>query len=91
MKPYSATHARQDFATIAHSVEGGLLVEATRRGKPVAVLLPIAGYRRLMAGRRAFGDALRDFRQATDLKALAIGDELLAGLGDRSPGWQRPW
>lgn len=51
-KKYSIADARDNFPGVVHEVEGGTRIELTRRGKPVAVLLGMGEYERLV-GQRA--------------------------------------
>lgn len=90
-KSYSIAEARDKFATIVHSVEEATAVELTRRGKPVAVLLSIEEYRRLLAGRKSFWNAYTEFRGGVDPRRLGIGPETFEGLRDASPGRETDW
>ena len=83
---YSIAEARHDLAAIVHELEGRDLIELTRRGEPVAVMLSLREYRRLAAGRDRFWDAYGAFREAVDLPRLDIEPELFKGVRDPSPG-----
>jgi prevent-host-death family protein len=83
---YSIAEARHDLAAIVHELEGRDLIELTRRGEPVAVMLSLREYRRLTAGRDGFWDAYRAFREAVDLPKLGIEPEVFEGVRDPSPG-----
>lgn len=83
---YSIAEARHDLAAIVHELESRDLIELTRRGEPVAVMLSLGEYRRLAAGREKFWDAYRVFRETTDLSGLGIEPEVFEGVRDPSPG-----
>jgi antitoxin Phd len=91
-KKYSIAEARDNLPAVVHEVEDGTLVELTRRGKPVAVLLGIDQYEKLAEGRRDFWDAYQEFRRAFDLVQLGIDpDEVFAAVRDPSPGRDFSW
>lgn len=83
---YSIAEARHDLAAIVHELEGRDFIELTRRGEPVAVMLSLREYRRLVAGRDRFWDAYRAFRENVDLARLGIEPEVFEGVRDPSPG-----
>ncbi len=63
------------------------MIELTRHGKRVAVLLSTDEYDRLTSRRPDFWEAYESFRQRYDLKTLGIEpDEFLAGVRDPDPG-----
>lgn len=84
-KRYSIAEARHDLAAIVHELEQEPTIELTRRGEPVAVLLSLAEYRRLLTRQGDFWDAYTAFRaeQAPENADLAA---LLHTARDRSPG-----
>ena len=90
-RSYSIAEARDNFAAIVRYVERDSAVELTRRGEPVAVLLSIEEYRRLLAGRKSFWDAYSEFRDEVDLGELDIEPEIFEGLRDVSPGRETSW
>jgi prevent-host-death family protein len=83
---YSIAEARHDLAAIVHELEGRDLIELTRRGKPVAVMLSLREYRRLTVGREKFWDAYLAFRETVDLSSLGIESDVFEGVRDSSPG-----
>lgn len=85
-KTCSVAEARQNFARLIRSAEGGKAIEITRRGEPVAVLLSAAEYLALTAERPRFTEALAALRAERDVGELRIGDEDFEGLRDESPG-----
>jgi antitoxin Phd len=90
-RSYSIAEARDNFAAIVRAAERDSAIELTRRGKPVAVLLSIDEYRRLLAGRKRFWVAYSEFREGVDLRRLEIGSEVFEGLRDVSPGGETSW
>lgn len=82
---YSVAEARDQLPRLIRRAEAGQAVELTRRGKPVAVIVPVALYQRL-SGSRLFWRALEEYRDRTRLETKRIGDEVFADLRDRSPG-----
>ena len=62
------------------------MVEVTRRGRAVAVLMSMDRYSRLERRRPDFWGALQDFRRATDLEALGVDDAFVDSLRDRTVG-----
>ncbi len=90
-RSYSIAEARDNFAAIVRDVERDSAIELTRRGKPVAVLLSIEEYRRLLGGRKSFWDVYSEFRDGVDLRRLEIEPEIFEGLRDASPGRETSW
>lgn len=90
-KQYSIAQARDRLPSIVHEVEQGAPVELTRRGRPVAVVMSMAEFRRMNPGRPGLAAALAAFRADSDLPALGFADEDFAGLRDRSPGRGFGW
>ena len=90
-RSYSIAEARDHFAAIVRDAERDSAVELTRRGEPVAVLLSIEEYRRLVAGRKNFWDAYSKFRDEVDLRRLGIEPEIFRGLRDVSTGREASW
>ena len=83
---YSIAEARHNLAAIVHEVASTTAIELTRRGEPVAVLLSIDTYRRLLPHAEGFWDAYRTFRSSVTDNDLADAPELFTDLRDRSPG-----
>ncbi|MCB9663698.1 MAG: type II toxin-antitoxin system Phd/YefM family antitoxin [Alphaproteobacteria bacterium] len=77
----SIADAKDQLPRLVHEVEEGRIVEITRRGNPVAVLLSTDAYRRLLPGR---GAVWRDFARlhaALGLDELGVDpDDWLAGV-----------
>lgn len=81
-KQYSVAEARNKFTSVLRAVERGQVIEVTRRGKTIALLLSPRQLKR----RRSFYDALMEFHRKYDVKALGIGPEIWQNVRDKSPG-----
>lgn len=90
-KSYSIAEARNNLAAIVHDVEEESAVGLTRRGRPVAVLLSVEEYRRLLKGRKDFWSAYDEFRNHVDLESLGIEPEVFKGVRDPFPGRELGW
>jgi prevent-host-death family protein len=77
LKQYSIAQARDRFTSLVRSVERESAVELTRRGKPVAVMLSIQEYERLLARQSSFWEAYSAFRERVDLRELGIEPDTL--------------
>lgn len=83
---YSIAEARDRFAALVHDLEHLPLIELTRRGQRVAVILSANEYQRLTAPRVSFRDAYAAFQARHQ---GAPGDDLSGAFDDvrdRSPG-----
>jgi prevent-host-death family protein len=85
-KTISVADARQNFARLIETAERGRVVEITRRGEPVAVLLSAARYSALSGEGKSFTTVVDDLRSRLGVERLGIGDADFAQLRDRSPG-----
>ena len=90
-KSYSIAEARDNFTAMVRDVERASAIELTRRGKPVAVLLSVGEYRRLLEGKKTFWDAYSEFRDRRDPRWLGIEQEVFEGLRDVSSGREMRW
>ena len=88
---YSIAEARQKLAAIVHELEQKAMVEITRRGEPVAVLLSMQEYRRLRSPNAQFWEAYEAFRRQVNLPRLNLEPSIFEGLRDRSPGREVKW
>ena len=91
MQRYPIAEARNRFAEIVHKLEKMPLVEVTRRGKPVAVLLSIQEYERLLSRGTGFWEAYEAFRDTFDLSELGIEPSIFQSGRDKSPGREVTW
>lgn len=63
------------------------MIELTRHGEPVAMIVSCGTYDRLAAGRPTnFWEAYEAFTARYDLEELGVGDDFLEGVRDRDPG-----
>jgi prevent-host-death family protein len=85
-KRFSVAEARQNFARLLQTAERGRVVEITRRGEPVAVVLSAAQYLALAGDGASFRAAIDRVRTRHGVDDLGIGDEDFAGLRESSPG-----
>lgn len=88
---YSIAEARDQLASLIHDAEKGVPVELTRRGKPVAVLVSLHEYQRLLASKQGFWDSLSRFRQSKLFHHGQVTERDLADLRDSSPGREVGW
>ena len=83
----SIAEARRNLPSLIREAERGKAVELTRRGEPVAVLVGHRMFARLIAGRRGFADAYREFAQRVDLTEVGLDpDVLFDGVRAPTPG-----
>jgi antitoxin Phd len=83
---YSIAQARDQLPRLVHHAEAGRLIELTRRGKPVAVLLSMAQYEHFAAHAPSFWDAVVAFRLEHDLREIDLGEADFRDLRDPHPG-----
>ena len=83
---YSIAEARQNLAALVRRLEKKPLIEITRRGKPVAVLMSLQEYEHLTAGRVSFWKAYSDFLKEVSLAELNIEPEVFEGVRSPEPG-----
>lgn len=84
---YSIAEARDNLAAIIHEVDSTDLIEITRRGEVVAVLLSKEQYDRFQVRTTPFWDAYQSFKKENDLAKLSIDpSEVFGDLRDRGPG-----
>ncbi len=91
LKQYSIAKARDHFTSLVRSVERESAIELTRRGKPVAVMLSIQEYKRLLTRQTGFWEAYTAFREQVNLRELDIEPDTFTSLRDRSPGREVHW
>ncbi|MEI6789920.1 MAG: type II toxin-antitoxin system Phd/YefM family antitoxin [Myxococcaceae bacterium] len=86
MKQLSIAEARNGLPTLVKTVESGGSIEITKRGRGVAVVVPIQEYQRLLGQTgSSFLEALELFRaEVTENNAFKAGD--FDNLRDRDLG-----
>jgi prevent-host-death family protein len=88
-KTYSIAEARDQFAALIRQVEAGdNFVQVTRRGEPVAVILSMDEYERLLAHqpKRDFWQAYLEWREMWCVDEWEDDIDPFADVRDRSPG-----
>jgi antitoxin Phd len=83
---FSIAQARQNLARLVHQLEHKPVIELTRRGEPVAVLLSIQAYRRLRSHGSGFWAAYEAFRRQARPGEITIEPDTFDGVRDRSSG-----
>lgn len=82
---YSIAEARHDLARIVHELDDQPVIELTRRGEPVAVLVSFARYQRSQPAGASFWDAYTAFRTAYGHDTIETAD-VFDDVRDRAPG-----
>lgn len=85
-KQFSIAEAKNRLPGLVHSTDEGGVIELTRRGKPVAVIISKHDYELLTRTGKGLWAALSDFRQRVLQEGITIADDDFAGLRDRSSG-----
>lgn len=83
---YSIAEARHNLAAIVHELEDQPVIELTRRGEPVAVLVSMERYQRLLPGGKGFWAAYSAFRETFGPDELDSAGDVFSALRDQSPG-----
>ena len=82
----SISEAKNSLPALVHIIEHGPAVQLTRHGKPVAVLVSISQYKRLVCSPKNFWAALNVFRESIDTNTLLTSDDHLFDNRVKSPG-----
>lgn len=85
-KHYSVAEARSNFPGLIRQVEQGASVEITRRGRPVAVVVSLAEFRKFESASPSFSEAYESWRRKVAPKEAQIGRDFIRSLRDRSRG-----
>lgn len=85
-KKYSVAHARQNLPSLLHEVEDGAHVEITRRGRSVAVVIPLTEYERLTGSPGDFHQAWQGWRLSVQDEDLEQIQQTLDEARDTSVG-----
>ncbi len=83
---YSIAEARHNLAALVHDLERQPVIELTRRGKPVAMLLSLGSYRQLLPEGESFWAAYTAFRAGLSSEELAVEPDIFSEVRERSPG-----
>jgi antitoxin Phd len=91
-KQYPIAEAKNKLQAIIHDVEEGSIVQFTRRGRPVAVLVSLGDYERLSKQKKGFWAELQAFRSnMLQYKNIVIGDADFKRLRDTDSGREMYW
>jgi len=85
-KRVSVAEAKNKLPSIVREVEGGSVVEITRYGKAVAIVLPEKNYRRMVESKQGFWVSLERVRSLMSSEGTAIDETDLVNLRDESRG-----
>lgn len=92
---YSIAEARNQFTALVRRVEQGEKpVQVTRRGEPVAVILSIDEYARLLAqqSKPDFWQAYLEYKERWQDEAMDIEGDIWEGVRDKTPPREEnPW
>ena len=93
MLEVSVAKARNALTQLIHEAEGGKVVNITRRGKSVAVLVSREEYDRLESqdSKRDFWQAIEDWRAQASFDWPELTPEEVDGWRDRHPGREFSW
>lgn len=92
LKTYSIAQARDQFTEVVREVEQEAVIQLTRRGKLVALLLSPDEYDRLQNKKVGFWDAFSPFRQQMDEQAVDIDVEsIFDQVRDQTAGRAAEW
>ncbi|MEI8165906.1 MAG: type II toxin-antitoxin system Phd/YefM family antitoxin [Chloroflexales bacterium] len=86
VKRYSIAEARHNLAAIVHALEEQPVIELTRRGEPVAILLSLDSYQRLLPGCGGFWAAYTAFRATFEASQLDTEADVFGNVRDQTPG-----
>ena len=85
-KIYSIAEARQDFAAIVKELEQQPVIQITRRGQLVAVLVSSDEFSRLSTKRTGFWEAYESFREQVDLASQNLEPSIFESLRQEDTG-----
>ena len=85
-KRYSIANARANLPSIVDEAEAGQVIELTRRGRPVAVILSLRELERLRGTRTLFSDAYRKFVESHPLQEVGLDAHFFDAVRDPEPG-----
>ncbi len=92
---YSIAEARNQFTTLIRNAENNAeAVKVMRHGKPVAIILSIAEYERLIETRPKpdFETAYQQFREKWQDVSVGTEDDIWSDVRDKSTGdEENPW
>jgi prevent-host-death family protein len=83
---YAIAEARANLPTLIDEVEAGVVVELTRRGKVVAIMISVTEYQRLQSKRTTFQDSYQKLLKKHSLAEVGLEKDFARKLRDRSLG-----
>ncbi len=83
---YSITEVRANWPAIVRRAEAGQAVTLTRRGQPVAVIVPAREYDELHGARSSFAEAYDRFLKQFPRGRVGLEPGYFESLRGRSPG-----
>ena len=87
----SVAEAKNNLPSLLREVEQGSIVEITRYGKTVAMVLPERDYRRMAEGGQGFWASLGKVRNIISSEGIVIDENDLGNLRDSLPGRDLVW
>ena len=87
----SVAEAKNKLPSILREVEEGSVVEITRYGKSVAMVLPERDYRRMVESGQGFWASLGKVRDLISSEGIVIDESDLGNLRDPLPGRAFVW
>ncbi len=84
-KLYSVGSARANLPAILDDVQSGRVIQLTRRGQPVAVIMSPAEYAALERRQSTFGAACAAFRERFAVHELGLDRDFFHALRDARP------
>lgn len=88
---YSIAEARDNLARIVHEAEADGVVELTRRGRPVAVLVSVNEYERLQGKATGFWEAVTGFRERAGIEHNGVESDVFDDIRDSGEGREVGW
>jgi len=85
-KQFSISETKNKLPALVHDIEKGSTIQLTRHGKPVAVLLSITKYNRLIQPQKQFWAQLVGFRRSMEAEGMLSPENPLPVHRDQSPG-----
>ena len=82
----SVAEAKNKLPSIIHEVEGGSVIEITRYGKPVAMVIPERDYKSIGAIGQGFWASLKKVRSLLKSEVVTLDEGDFRDLRDPSPG-----
>lgn len=86
---YSIAEARHDLASLVHKAESGKVIQLTRYGKPVAVIISMDEFKRKSKKQPDFLKALQELNRR--FPDVVVEREVFSNLRQKDPGRPSPW